>query len=68
MIIQAFAAVVRAFGVLVEVVKQIDARTGGSGEQEVQLNEAIVALNSVANSLQSEILDQQTPVEPPVAQ
>jgi hypothetical protein len=61
----AFAqAVVAIFSVNFQVLKQIDERTGGSGQNEVRMNEALAALQDISAQMSSEILDTPAPTEP----
>jgi hypothetical protein len=47
--------------------KQVDERTGGSGENEVSLNEAIMALENLTSQVNEQIDLPAEPVEQPAA-
>ncbi|MCC3405170.1 MAG: hypothetical protein JGK17_06160 [Microcoleus sp. PH2017_10_PVI_O_A] len=47
--------------------KQIDERTGGSGQNEVSLNEAIMALQNLTSQVNEQIDIPAEPVEQPAA-
>ncbi|WP_293340129.1 hypothetical protein [Microcoleus sp. CAWBG58] len=50
-------AVVAAFNVAFQAIKKIDEQSGGSGETQESLNEAIASLNDIASRMSSEVLD-----------
>lgn len=61
----AFAqAVVSVFAITFQALKQIDERTGGSGETETLVNEALASLQNISAQMSSEILDAPAPQAP----
>jgi hypothetical protein len=58
-----FIASIEAFTVLAQVVMQIDNRTGGSGEGEQAVLNAVTALNTLKASMQG-LIDVPPVVEP----
>lgn len=57
-------AVVSIFSVVFQVLKQIDERTGGSGENETLMNDALIALRNISAQMSSQILDTSAPEVP----
>lgn len=58
-------AVVTVFTIAFQALKQIDERTGGSGQNETLMNEALAALQGISNQMSSDILDAPATTEPP---
>ncbi|WP_293151190.1 MULTISPECIES: hypothetical protein [unclassified Microcoleus] len=54
-------AVVEIFSINFQILKQIDERTGGSGENETRMNEALAALQNISAQMSSVILDAPAP-------
>jgi hypothetical protein len=57
-------AVVAAISASFNYTRQVDERTGGSGQNEGLFNEAIMTLQNLTNQVNNELID--TPEEPPV--
>ncbi|WP_293158360.1 MULTISPECIES: hypothetical protein [unclassified Microcoleus] len=59
-------AVVAAFNVAFQAIKKIDEQSGGSGETQESLTQAITSLNDIASRMSSEVLDitPEVPTEP----